>query len=160
MTAHAIAQKVGQLLTSEATFTAALMTLLGVAVAPPMLMANQPFGSLDSAQMPCWVMEPGDGEAAALTDNSDATHVIGIEQMGMAMDIEFALVWHQHVRETAATQRWQLADLIARLFLRHPTLDDTATFALLTEFTPDRGGNHPLQIFRARVRVTYLLGAA
>lgn len=140
---------VAALLTGDATFSAAVNTLLGQTVAT-VLNTNMPLGEIPSGLYPCWVIELGDGAAAAISNNDTAIQTIGLAQQTFVNDLYLALVWGEQDRDKAADARATLPVLLTQLLLRNP-MPGGIDGATVTAFQPDRGGNHPVQIWRATV---------
>lgn len=137
------------LLTTDATFKAAVNTLLGQTVSSA-LKSNIPLSEVPSGLYPCWVVELGDGTAASISNNDQAVQTIGLSQQTFTNDLELALVWIEQDRDKAADARAELPVLLTQLMLRNP-MPGGIDGATLTAFQPDRGGNHPVQVWRATI---------
>lgn len=137
------------LLTTDPTFTAAVNTLLGQTVTSA-LKTNTPLGEIPATLYPCWVLEQGNGNAAAISNNDTTIQTIGLSMQTFTVSLGLALVWVEQDRERAADQRAALPELLTQLMLRNP-MPGGIDGAVLTAFTPDGGVNHPAQIWRADV---------
>src|SRR5687768_4306358 len=97
---------IASLLTTDATFTAALVAAIaaggiGLQAVPKKVLSNQPLAGIEqlgAEQLPCWVLEPIDGEAGAIAGLSEDPHGvvdIGATLQAFRASIGLALVWHQ-----------------------------------------------------------------
>ena len=68
--------------------------------------------------------------------------------------LELALVWKENDRAMARDQRTRLPTLVAQLLMRNPR--PGGVDAWLESWSPDRGGLHPVQVWRATVRGEYI----
>lgn len=156
MSAAAFHDGMTALLATDATFTAAIAALLGMPVTG-VLQSNVPLANIPTGSLPCWVLEQGDGQAQSLNnEGADEGLVIGHSQQQFASELHVSLVWNQNDRDTAGAQRRDLPTLLAQLMLRHPQ-PGGIEFALLREWQPDAGVNHPLQVWRATLVGEYTI---
>lgn len=137
----------------DAAFTADIEALLGTPVAR-VLRANTPWEQIGANQLPCFVMEQGDGRASGWGTGDDNGLVIGHSSQGFESELDVCLLWHQQDRELAADQRAQLPEIFARLLLRNPQ-PGGINGAWLQEWMPDQGVRHPLQCWACRIRGNY-----
>lgn len=145
-----------RLLAEDATLADDLARLAlgsrGDAPVPEVIEGNQPFASLGPERFPAWVLEAGDSSAAPLgPDDDDQGLVIGSHRQGFQAEILLALVWHQQDPARAYQQRVALHDIVARLLLRHPSLDEAVELAWLAGMNNDRQAAHPLHVAQFRV---------
>lgn len=138
------------LLTGDATFQVALQSVIGQAVIN-VLRSNTPWAEIQAQQLPCFVIEQGDGAEGSNSNNEDAGEVIGNDQQQFHNELQIALLWNERDRDTAADARAQLPDLFAQLFMRNPQ-PGGCDGAKLTGWSPDQGIRHPRQTFVAFVR--------
>ena len=156
MSAAAFHNGVKAALLGDAVFSAAIAALLGRPVTAAHG-ANVPLASLPADRLPCFVIEQGDGDAASISvDGGDEGLVIGLAQQQFASELHVTLVWSEQDRETAGMQRRSLPGLLAQLMLRMPQ-PGGIHFARLAGWEPDRGVNHPLQVWRATLRGEYVI---
>ena len=155
MSAKAFATAIASLLSTDATFQAALTALLGVTVTRA-LRSNVPFNQIPSDQWPCFVVEQGPGGAGSISNGGDDDDglVIGSHRAGFNSELDVALLWQQSDRDTAADQRAELPTLFAQLLLRNPS-PGGINLAFLQSWVPDQGINHPKQIWTATLRGEY-----
>lgn len=148
---------VATLLTTDATFQAALTALLGVTINRA-LRSNQPTATIPRDLWPLFMLEQGDGAAESITQGGADTHglTIGNTRQGFASSIDLAVLWTQPDREAAAAARGQLPTLLAQLFMRNPQ-PGGVSLAYLESWSPDQGTHHPDQIFVATVRGEYAI---
>lgn len=152
--AYALSSGVQALLTSEATFVAAITALLGAAVSN-VVIGNVPVASIPAASIPCFVVEQGDGKPVATADSIEF-QTIGLAMTSFASELYVSLVWNDQDPVHAAVTRAKLPTLFAQLFMRNPQ-PGGVDFAGLAEWVPDRGVNHPLQIWRATISGNYTI---
>jgi len=138
------------LLTTDATFIAAVQTALGQAVTN-FVNSNRPLGEIAAGIYPCWVLEIGDGKAAPEANNSRESQTIGLSSQSFTHETHLALVWMDNNRDAAANARADLPYLLTQLLLRNPMPGNACELAVLTDWQPDRAVNHPTQIWRATV---------
>jgi hypothetical protein len=148
------ADAIAALITSDATFVAALTALLGVAVST-VFRANQPIAAMPANALPCFVIEQGDGKTAPTTNSQDF-QTIGLAMTSYASDLFVTLLWSDQDRDNAANARTQLPVLFAQLLMRNPQ-PGGIDGAVLAEWMPDRGINHPTQIWRAVIAGNYTI---
>lgn len=154
MTAASFDAAVRALLTGDATFASQVGTLLGGATVG-VLESNLPIESIPSSMFPAWVVEQGDGLLAPIVnDGGGGGLVIGLSEQQFSSTLEIALVWKEQDRATARNQRTALPTLVARLLMRNPK--PGGADAWLESWVPDRGGLHPVQVWRATVRGEYI----
>ncbi|MGN6234999.1 hypothetical protein [Dyella sp.] len=137
------------LLTDDATFAADIEAAIGQPVAR-VLRANTPWEQIGASQLPCWVMEQGDGETSSWAGGDETGLVIGHRSQAFAYELDICLLWNEQSRENAADQRAALPGALARLFLRNPQ-PGGCNAAWLKAWMPDQGVRHPLQCWVARV---------
>lgn len=153
MSAEAFAAGVASLLTTDATFVAAINALLAQPVAN-VYDGNVPLANIPADRLPCWVIEQGDGRSQGISNSADEGITIGHYEQQFASDLYVSLVWREQDREIASVQRQRLPTLIAQLFLRNPQPGGIA-FARLVEWEPDRAVHHPLHVWRATLGGEY-----
>lgn len=162
----AILAAIAGLLTTDPTLVAALRTLnlgsLGSDAVPQTIVrGNRPMQSLGQEKYPCWIVELDDLEIESLAQGSASFLAMNGSYQGVARNIRLALVWHQPDPDTAFGQRKGLEEPLVQLFLRQLDLGITGvTAAYVSRIEPDRGANHPTQIWRATVRVEYAIPRA
>lgn len=139
---------VESLLENDATYQTEIAALLGSV--PTVIHGNRPPAQIPDHKLPAVVMEAGDGEQAALTEGDDEAMTVGGQFQGFATVVFLSFVWHQRDVEAAYDQRMELPGIVARLFLRNPAPGNIAG-ARLTDWEPDRGVNHPTQIWQGQV---------
>jgi hypothetical protein len=137
------------LLTGDATFAADIAAAIGQPVAR-VLRANTPWEQISANQLPCFVMEQGDGATSSWASGDESGLVIGHRSQAFAYELDICLLWNEQNRETAADQRAALPGALGRLFLRNPQ-PGGCNAAWLKEWMPDQGVRHPLQCWVARV---------
>jgi len=143
------------LLTTEQPFVAELEALIGTTVVN-VLKANTPWAQIAANQLPCFVLEQGDGQASPHA-NSDASGLtIGLGSQAFASDMDVCVLWNETSREAAADQRAQLPDLFAQLLMRNPQPGDIDG-AWLQQWVPDQGVLHPRQCWMARIHAEYMI---
>ena len=146
-----LVQAIEDLLTQDATFTAALEALelgsTGAEAVPKVLRSMRPPRSIGQEHFPCWVMEVGD---IATTERA-----VGSCHQEAQRELLLALVWHQQDHDAAFDQREALWPLLVSLFLRNPAPDGQSTVHVDAMAT-DRSANHPTHIttFRLLADVT------
>jgi len=138
------------LLTTEATFIAAVQTALGQAVTSA-VKTNRPIGEIPVGMYPCWVLELGDGKAAPAANNSRESQTIGLSSQSHTHETQLALVWMDNDRDAAGNARADLPYYLTQLMLRNPMPGGACELAVLMDWTPDRAVNHPTQIWRATI---------
>lgn len=154
MTPAAFDDAVRALLASDAVFVPAVCALLSVPLVH-VLEANMPVASIPSDAFPCWVVEQGDGAMSPIVnDGGGGGLVIGMAEQQFASTLELALVWKEQDRAHARDQRTRLPTLVAQLFMRNP--QPGGVDAWLESWSPDRGGLHPAQAWRATIRGEYI----
>lgn len=155
-----IIDRLEQLLTEDDDFTAAMLALNlgrnGTAVLPQVIRSNRPLANLGQERFPCWVIELGDLGLETLAEGSSDFLAMNGRYQGVARDILLALVWHQQDADTAFAQRQGLEEPLIRLLLQNPDLDlPNVAAGYVSSIAPDRGANHPTQLWGATVRVEY-----
>ena len=154
MTPAAFDDSVRALLAGEPVFTLAVTALLGVSMVN-LLESNMPVAQIPAGQFPAWVVEQGDGAMAPITnDGGGGGLVIGMSEQQFSSTLELALVWKENDRAMARDQRTRLPTLVAQLLMRNPRRGGVD--AWLESWSPDRGGLHPVQVWRATVRGEYI----
>lgn len=146
-------------LLADATFDAAVRALLpaGVATPLPVLIGNRQVQTLAGQFPACWVVEQGDGRAAALED--DSGRALGGCVQEFEADLLIALVWTDQDPDTAAAAKQALPTLTAQLLLRNPQPGGIGG-AWLAEWQSDRGGRHPTQVWGASIAGFYQIPRA
>lgn len=137
------------LLAGETEFAEAIAAAIGQPVTR-VLRANTPWEQIGASQLPCFVMEQGDGQASGWATGDDTGLTIGHRSQDFAYELDICLLWNEQDREAAAAQRAALPGVLARLFLRNPQ-PGGCNAAQLKEWMPDQGVRHPLQCWVARV---------
>ena len=156
MSARLFIDGMAELLQGESLFIAALAELLGLPI-QRIVKSNVPLGNLPTDSLPCWVLEQGEGMAASINNNGDDEGlVIGLSQQQFVSELHCSLIWSEQDREVAGEQRSDLPTLMTQLMLRNP-MPGGIPFAQLREWEPDRGVNHPLQVWRATLRGEYAI---
>lgn len=154
MSAQAFDAAIVALLKTDAVFLAAVLGLLG-ATAMQVLEANTPIASIPAGSFPCWAVEQGDGVAQSIGNaGDDEGMVIGHAEQQFSSTLELALVWKDNDRARAKAARAQLPSAMAQLLLRNPQPGGIAG-AWLESWQPDRGGMHPVQVWRCTIRGEY-----
>lgn len=154
MTAAAFEEGVRALLAGDAVFVNGVLDLLGV---PTMhvLDANVPITSIPANQFPCWVVEQGDGRSQSISNGGDDMGLtIGLSEQQCSSALALALVWKENDPIRAKHVRTHLPQLFVQLFLRNPMPGGVAA-AWAESWEPDRGGRHPVHVWRATVRGEY-----
>ena len=152
--ANDFANGVIALLTGDAIFAAAIAALIGANVAT-VLRGNVPISNIPVGSYPCFVVEQGDGKATPATELGEY-QTIGLSETSYASDLYVSLIWIDQSRENAAATRQQLPTVFAQLFMRNPT-PGGIDGAVLMEWQPDRGVNHPTQIWRGTILGNYTI---
>lgn len=155
--AKAFADGIAALLATDATFSAAITALLGAAITT-VLRSNLPTNQIPAGQYPCFVIEQGDGRAES-TSNNDEYQTIGLAMSSYASDLHVSLIWSDNDRANAASARAQLPTLFAQLLMRNPQ-PGGIDGAVLSSWMPDRGVNHPTQIWSATITGNYTITRA
>jgi len=137
------------LLTTESVFVAAVAALVGQPVVQS-LKSNRPIDQIPSGMYPCWVLETGDDRTVTITNDAQQFQTIGLSQQSIVKTMEIALVWMDQDRDNAANARIDLPWHLTQLLLRYPQPGGCEQ-AMVEECQPDRGANHPSQIWRARI---------
>lgn len=159
MSGQAFDSAVVTLLKTDAVFLAVVLPLIG-ATSMHVLEANTPIAAIPAGSYPCWTVEQGDGQAQSISnDGDDEGMTIGHTQQQFSSTLELALVWKENDRARAKSARAQLPALLAQLLLRNPQPGDIAG-AWLESWQPDRGGLHPLQVWRCTIRGEYSIPRA
>jgi hypothetical protein len=156
MSAAEFANGVRSLLTDDVVFAAGVRDLIGTT--PSVLRGNPPFQQIPAGQWPCWVLEQGDGNAHAVSEEGGSFLTIGAREAQFQSDLMLALVWKNDDREAAADQRAQLPALLAQLMLRNPQPGGVLA-AWLEGWKPDRAALHPVQLWTATLRSIYSIEA-
>lgn len=143
------------LLTTEQPFVTELEACVGAAVTN-VLRANTPWASIGAHQLPCFVMEQGDGQASSWAGGDDSGLTIGHRQQAFASDLDVCVLWNETSREAAADQRAQLPAIFARLLMRNPQPSGVSS-AWLQQWVPDQGVMHPRQCWVARIHAEYVI---
>ena len=137
------------LVTTDATFVAAVTALLGVAVLNG-IKTNRPLEEIPAGMWPCWVTELGNGTAASINNDGEFSQTIGLSQQTFKNELYLILVWKEKDRDKAADARAELPVLLTQLFLRNP-MPGGVDAATVIAFEPDRAINHPNQVWRAMI---------
>jgi hypothetical protein len=148
-----------ELVTTDATFVAAVTALLGVAVLNG-IKTNRPLEDIPAGMWPCWVTELGNGTAASISNDGGFIQTLGLSQQTFKNELYLILVWKEKDRELAADARAELPVLLTQLFLRNPQ-PGGVDGATVIGFEPDRAINHPNQVWRAMIEadMTFMRGA-
>lgn len=155
--AYAFTSGVSALLTGDAVFAAAIAALIGTPVVN-VLHGNIPVAQIPVGSVPCFVIEQGDGKPTPTTEG-DEFQTIGLAMTSYASELHMSLVWIDQDRENAATTRAKLPTLFAQLFMRNPQ-PGGVDVAMLTGWEPDRGVNHPTQIWCPKITGNYTIPKA
>jgi len=155
MAVKAFTDAMANLLVNDATLAAALLALLGKPVTQ-VIRSNVPWEQIPRTQLPCWVIEQGDGQASNWGTGSEPGLVIGHRSQCFTSELDICLLWDEASRDNAADQRAQLPELIGQLMLRNPEPGDVSG-AWLQQWQPDQGVRHPLQCWAARIRAEYVI---
>jgi hypothetical protein len=150
---------IAALLTTDATFTAALTASIasggcGLPRVPTNVLSNRPNAEIEQlhvTKLPCWVMEPINGEA--LPDaSSEFGLTIGSGQQAFRFRVVVSLFWRETDRDIAYRQRVRIPERIAQLFLRADTLGlPDCAGAIVRAVEPDQGGTHPHHILSVEI---------
>lgn len=155
----AIHNALADLLTGDPNFLSDLGVLTlgnGGAVAyPQVLRAFRDPRQIDSARLPLFLLESGDSDAQAVTNDGSMFGVVGFTQQDMACDVLIGVIWHQQDHDTAYAQRLRLETAFIDLLLRHPDVGGAVT-AWVNKVQFDRGALHPTQTAVITVRVEYV----
>lgn len=148
------------LLTTDEAFVEHMEALglgsAGAEVVPQVIRANRPLSTLGQERFPAWVIELGDVGLETLAEGSSDFLALGGRYQGVGRDILLALVWHQQDVPTAFGQRMGLEEPLIDLLLRNPDLGlANVTAAYVSSISPDRGANHPTQVWGASLRLEY-----
>jgi hypothetical protein len=149
------ADGVAALLTGDAIFAAAIALLIGADVSN-VLRSNLPMQQIPDNLLPCFVIEQGDGGDAATTNDGAFSQTIGLTQKTFGSALHVGVLWVDRDRDNAAHTRAKLPALFAQLFMRNPQ-PGGIDYATLTGWQPDRGVNHPRQVWRADVGGEYTI---
>lgn len=159
-TIAAIHDALADLLTQDAAFVAAIQALGlgndGAAAVPGVWLAFRDPRQIHASKLPLFVLESGDADAQAVTNDGSTFGVMGYTQQEMAADVLVGLVWHQPDHETAYRQRLGLETAFLQLLLRNPAVGG-ALQAWLKQMQFDRGALHPTQTAVATLRVEYIV---
>ncbi|WP_130617997.1 hypothetical protein [Dyella amyloliquefaciens] len=143
------------LLIGDATFVADIQTVLGKQVTTVMR-SNVPWAQINDKQLPCYLMEQGNGDASSFGGSDETGLTIGHYEQQFESGLDVCLLWNEQDRERAADQRAQLPDIFARLFLRNPQPGGVAG-AWLQQWVPDQGVLHPRQVWAARIQAQLVI---
>ncbi len=105
---------------------------------------NRPVETVASQHLPALVLEMGDGQAEELVHG---------QQMETVQELGCALVWNEQNEADAFVQRTALPEIIARALMSNRTLSGQVAGAWLQSWSPDRGANHPRNVFVFAVAV-------
>lgn len=150
---------IAALLTTDATFTAALTASIasggcGLRKVPAKVLSNQPMEQIQQLYTqgdPVWVLEPLPGEALASQD-SDFGLTIGSGQQAFRHSAVAVLVWSEKDRDTAYRQRLRIPERAVQLFLRAGTLGlPDCAGVVVRAVAPDGGGTHPNHMLRVEI---------
>lgn len=103
---------------------------------------NRPVEIIANGKLPALVLETGPGEGAEL---------VGGQQMETTQEMNGALVWREQDEAAAFVQRLALPEILARALMTDRRLGGQVEGAWLQSWEPDRGANHPLNVFRFKV---------
>lgn len=103
---------------------------------------NRRIKSINQTDVPALIFELGDG---------DNTEEVGNHYQRPTTEISVVLVWQEQVPETAFAQRLALPDLLIKAVMADGTLGGNVDGAWVSDWSPDRGANHPVQIMRFTV---------
>lgn len=103
---------------------------------------NRPTERLGASLLPALVVEAGAGRAEELVHG---------RQMEAVHELNGAIVWHTQDEDAAFVQRIALPDLIATALMADRRLGGAVEGAWLQSWEPDRGANHPTNVFRFAV---------
>lgn len=137
------------LLTTDAVFVAAVAAIVGQPVTT-VLKSNRAAADIAPGMYPCWVLEVGDGHAATVSNDAQEYQTIGLALQTAIVDMHIALVWMDQDRDHASDGRVDLPYHLTQLLLRNPQPGGCEQ-AVLVDWQPDRGANHPTQFWRARI---------
>ena len=137
----------------DQTFLDEMEALIGSA--PKVRTSNVPVEQIPSQELPCLVVEQGDGQTQSITEGSSQFMDIGGYEQQFSSTLAIALVWRDQDRTRAFEARTRLPEIFARLLLRNPTPGGVAG-AWLTRWEPDRAVNHPLHIWACEIRGDYV----
>lgn len=152
--AYDFASGVSALLTTESIFVAAITALIGVPVLT-VISGNIPIANIPPGSYPCFVIEQGAGAPSPTTESAEY-QTIGLAMTSFASDVFASLIWIDQNPESAAAARGKLPKLFAQLFMRNPQ-PGGVDWAGLTGWEPDRGVNHPTQIWRPKITGNYTI---
>lgn len=159
MSAQAFDAAVVALLKADTALLALVLPLIG-ATSIHVLEANKPIQSITAGSFPCWAVEQGDGQAQSISNaGDDEGMTIGHAQQQFSSSLELALVWKENDPAKAKAARAQLPAAVAQLLLRNPQPGGIAG-AWLESWQPDRGGLHPLHVWRCVIRGEYSISRA
>ena len=153
MTAALLASGVATLLADEITFQADIDELLGFPVSN-VLTSNRPLAQIPANLFPCFVIEQDDGEASSAETDGDEGLTIGCGEQTFRSRLLVSLVWTDQDNDRAGVARATLPEIFTRLLLRNPQPGGVLG-AWLSQWQPDKGVNHPLQIWRATITSHY-----
>ena len=157
MTARAFADGMATLLASDAILQADITALLGYGVTR-VQRAAQDWKTVPPDAWPTWMMEQGDGFAAALLNDGSDTEglTIGSSRASFHSELDIVLLWSEPDRERAFNARAELPRILAQLLLRNP-MPGGISHAWLKTWQSDQGINHPKQIFVATLHGEYAI---
>lgn len=128
----------------------------GAAAVPAVWRGFRDPRQIHASKLPLMVLETGDSEAQAATNDGSQFGVLGYTQQEMAADVLIGLVWHQPDHDKAYAQRVALESIFVLLLLRNPDVGG-ALQAWVHQVQYDRGALHPTQTAVVTVRVEYVL---
>ena len=105
MAVKAFTDALASLLVNDATLAAALQALLGKPVTQ-LIRSNVPWEQIPRQQLPCWVIEQGDGQAAPWGTGDDTGLVIGHRSQCFTGELDICLLWDEASRDNAASIRF------------------------------------------------------
>lgn len=155
MGVKAFTDAIAVLLTTDAAFMADITALIGEPVSK-VIRSNTPWAQIGAAQLPCFVIEQGNGSASPWGTGEASGLSIGHTEQQFESELDVCLLWNQQDRETAGDQRAQLPEIFARLMLRNPQPGGIAG-AWLQQWVPDQGVLHPRHCWAARLHAEYTI---
>ena len=152
--ANDFASGIAALLAGDTTFNAAITAILGAPVST-VLRGNMQISQIPAASFPCFVVEQGDGKAAPTTETQEF-QTIGLAMTSFASDVYVSLIWMEQDPAVGAVEGARLRTPFAQVLMRQPQ-PGGIDGAYLGEWQPDRGVNHPTQVWRAVISGNYTI---
>lgn len=109
---------------------------------------NRPTQVVVDHKLPALVIEMGAG---------DSEEQIHGHEMAAVTELQGVIVWQEQDEDAAFVQRIALPDLIAKALMADRSLGGRVDGAWLQSWEPDRGANHPLNVFRFIVAAEYAI---